>query len=422
MLFQKRLFLIFLATLFFILTVHHVVASEKGGNSEGAFELFTARFPVHIDNTGYLARESWPIVLPLKAIKLVVKDFNPRNCAVVESGRVNGQAELPHQVDFVDQEPGLSDVSTPTEGEFCFQVDVPADRKVTYWIYYTPSGERNKRFPKRTGMASNWPEHLAANIGWESNRAAYRCYDGRFDFFGKYEKSRKAENLIFPLSNFDYHKMQPWGIDALVVGDSPGLGGLALVTATGAQYPVYNKQGRGPIRFRKRLLSAGPIRAAVEISATNIISDNPDLRLVLQCIIYDNRRETEIRVGANTEAKNIMLAPSLDRLSSGERFLNAKLGFLGEWGSQTEVIGEIGLGVIVEAKKLIKVSQTKQITRLACGFKGGEMKYWIVGQWKRGRKNPASANVENWKRELAALAYLLNNDVDVEIGDLEKLQ
>lgn len=382
------------------------------------FESFAYRIPIHIDNTGGPQRENWPVVLSVESIQAVAKDFNLDNCAVVASHRWIDWLEVQHQVDRIDKSVGK---------ELSFLIDVPANAWATYYLYYSPTGKREKAFARRTG-AADWD----SNIGWESTFAAYRAYDGQFDFFGKqqytYSKetnprrtyAKKVEWLIYPIRGVNYHQETEWGMDALLVGKTSGLGGLTLYAADRA-YSVQNPGGEGNIKFTQRVLSSGPIRAAVQIIATNVMPGKPDLAVRMMCIIYAEHQESEIRIVVSSARQAMLLAPGLTRLARETTFLDKSLGCFGTWGYQDEAIGEVGLGLIVPPDRLKDVVEIAEEHRVRCKGPDGKLRYWIIGDWRRGRRFPVAPTADNWRREVQALAGLLHHDVRVAVGAPQKL-
>ena len=76
------------------------------------------------------------------------------------------------------------------------------------------------------------------------------------------------EHLLYPrIKGVAYHKEQTWGIDALHVGKTSGIGGLTLY-AGDHPHLVQNPAGKGSVQFAKRMLTSGPVRAAVGRAAT----------------------------------------------------------------------------------------------------------------------------------------------------------
>ncbi len=54
------------------------------------------------------------------------------------------------------------------------------------------------------------------NVCWESLTNAYRIYNGQFDLYAKYDPQ-----LITRINWGNYHREQPWGMDCLLLGETP---------------------------------------------------------------------------------------------------------------------------------------------------------------------------------------------------------
>jgi len=386
------------------------------------FQSFTRRIPVRIQNPSKLPRENEPIVLGVKAIRAAAADFNPENCAVVAPDRWIDWREVPHQVDQIDDDAGP---------EISFLADLratgimpvpPAAAETTYYLYWSPEGKRDKSFALKTGTDQGWdPGKL--NIGWESNVGAYRAYDGMFDFFGKhqYRHSEKVEWMIYPVGKVNYHQEVEWGVDALLVGKTSGLGGLTLYLGDRA-WPVQNPPGETDVKFTKRVLCAGPIRAAVEITAENITADHPGLAVRFVCIIYAEHHQSEVRAVASGGPKGMLIAPGVVKLKREETFFDRSLGLFGTWGYQDDSIGEIGMGLIVPPDGLDRVVELADERRVLTKAPGGALRYWIIGDWRRGRRFPVAPTVANWRRETQALADRLHRGVRVTIQPPEDIR
>jgi len=370
------------------------------------FGPFTHRVPLTFDNAGRPQRDEWPVAIPVRDIKAVVADFNPHNCAVVAPERWIDWRQIPHQVDQIDPAIGK---------ELSFIIDVGADTSTTYYLYYSPTGKRANKFTVKSSTAEDW---VPPNIGWESNHCAYRAYWGQFDFFGK-----KTEDLIYPtIGKKSYHSEEAWGIDALLVGETSGLGGLTLYQGDRG-YPVMNPAGKGNVKFTKKQLVAGSVRAAVEITAANIVPSQPDLTVRMHCLIYAERQETEVRAVVTGADGEVVLASGLNKLPREEYFAEPDKGFAGVWGYQEAVIDEIGMGVIVSPKAVVGQVDLPAERRVKVRTSdGGKLRYWLIGDWRRGRQHPVAPTTVNWRGELAALAELLLNDVKVTISPVEKLR
>jgi len=374
--------------------------------SSASFRSFTHRVAVLIDNTGSGRREDWPIALAIVDLRKAAGDFNPDNCAVVAPERWIDWRQIPHQIDEIDPAVGR---------EISLLIDLPADAAATYFIYYSPTGKAEDSFKRKTGTAEDW---VPPNIGWESNRVAYRAYWGQFDFFGK-----KIDRLIYDdIGATSYHSETDWGIDALHVGKTSGLGGLTLYEGDHA-YLVQNPAGEGNVKFTKRVLTQGPVRCAVEITASNVVPDNPDLTVRMLCLVYAERQEAEIRARVTGAAGEVLLAPGLVKLPREQVFADPQRGCLGTWGYQEAAIDEIGMSLFVPPDAVVDVVDLPEERRVRCRTSdGGRLRYWVIGDWRRGRRHPIAPTVDNWRRESHTLAGLLLGNVRIEIGEPHKVR
>ena len=84
-------------------------------------------------------------------------------------------------------------------------------------------------------------------------------------------------------------------------------------------------------------------------------------------------------------------------------------------------VGEVGPGLIVPPQRLNDVVELADQRRLRCDASDGTLRWWIIGDWRRGRRFPVAPTLANWRREVTALAGLLHRDVRITIGSSEKL-
>ena len=373
------------------------------GHVDTKFSRYTKRLDIVLDNTGKPEQAYFPVVLDVDALKTGEAGFNPANCAVLAPERWLDWREVPHQVDSFN---------LAGEEQLSFLAHVPADSIVTYYLVYDPNGARNAEFPKLTNAVLDNPAYVA----WESEYGAFRFYTGQFDFFGKMvdRNISKAERLIYPLIDVDYHNQQDWGIDALHVNTTSGLGGLSLVL-DGETYLVQSPAGEGDVEFEYKVMGSGPVRAVAEIVATNVVPDRPDVKVRLVCSVYAEHQESQIQAQVMGLDEESQLVPGLMDLEHETTFADTDSGLAGLWGFQGEEIGEIGLGVIVPPELLDSIEQRKFERQLICRAPDQELTYWIIGDWQRGRQYPVSAGADTWQWEMEQLAQRLHNVPDVKI-------
>ncbi|MBN1492388.1 MAG: DUF4861 family protein [Phycisphaerae bacterium] len=386
--------------------VREELASRAAMPNPAAFRSFTRRIPLRLDNRGGAQRDAWPVTIRVSELRGAVADFNPANCAVVAPERWLDWRQVPHQVDEIDPAVGV---------ELSFLVDLAADAESTWYLYYSPTGRSDDAFERKTATAEDW---VPPNIGWESNRVAYRAYWGQFDFFGK-----KADRLLYDdIGAESYHAETPWGIDALHVGEASGIGGLTLYDGDKA-WLVQNPAGKGDVKFTKRQIVQGPVRCAIEITAKNVVPEQPELAVRMQCVMYADRDETEILARVSGSTRSIGLAPGLVKLPR-ERFqADATHGWFGSWGYQQAVIGEIGMGLIVAPGVIVDEIDLPEERRVRCRTAAdGTLRYWVIGDWRCGRQYPVAPTIDNWSRELRVLADQLLREVPVAMGKVEDIR
>ncbi len=251
----------------------------------------------------------------------------------------------------------------------------------------------------RAAWAQDW---VPPNIGWESELCAYRAYWGQFDFFGKH-----GSGLI--LNNFapgaSYHEEQPWGMDALHVGASPGIGGATLYV-NGIAFPVYSPNGEGAIRWSKRLIEAANDRVTIELLAENVGPEAAPYTVQFTCSAFAGRRDSavDILVSGGAPGDAVELGLGLTRLPQQAFAFDSGAGIMANWGVQQAVIGEIGMGLLFPPERYLRCADDEDEHQVVLRIERGEaLRYYIQGDWLRGRRFNRCPTIENWMRDLRRL-------------------
>ena len=190
--------------------------------------------------------------------------------------------------------------------------------------------------PPKTAWAQDW---VPPNIGWESEKIAYRVYWGQFDFFGK-----KGDRLLYPtIGSMSYHDETEWGIDALLVGDSPGCGGVTLYI-NGKAYPVRNPAGKGNLIFEKRLLSQEDEQVTIELTAKGVGPEPDPYTVRFVCAALTGRADTpiSIQVDGGDPEDDLALGIGFTKLPAGRidaghkrrRFVCMGIADAGDWNDR----------------------------------------------------------------------------------------
>lgn len=341
------------------------------------------------------------VTVAVSELKKMDPNFNSDDCVVVSENYWRTWTAVPHQLDnWGDGNEAILSIVT----------DVTPGTALPLFVCYNREGSNENRYPKLTNAVLDNPAHVA----WESDAGAFRFYTGQFDFFGKQvQLLPRDERLIYPLIDVNYHTEQDWGIDALHVGKTSGLGGLTIYHE-GRAYPVQSPAGEGDVTFEYKVLGSGPVRAGVEIIASNVFPDMPDKQVILRCFIYAGRAESEVNVHLPEGLEGATVGIGLMNLEEGVNFESP--GTLGVWGRQDDAIGQIGLAVTTNQEQ-VEVKTLEEERHLVCKPDGRQFRYWIRGGWRRGMQYPVSYDHQNWEREIREWAAALHADLAVSVGE-----
>lgn len=251
----------------------------------------------------------------------------------------------------------------------------------------------------RVAWAQDW---VPPNIGWESEVCGYRAYWGQFDFFGKHGKQLVLGAFGEKTS---YHEEQPWGMDALHVGASAGIGGVTLYV-NGEAFPVYSPNGEGGIVWSKKLISESSDEVAVELLAEKAGPADAPYTVRFLCKALAGRKDSpiEVAVAGGTPGDVIELGIGLTRLAQETFRLDTQNGIMANWGIQQVAIGTIGMGVLFDPKAYIRCLDTADEHQVILRPENGAVRYRIQGDWLRGRRFNRCPTLDNWFEELRRAA------------------
>jgi hypothetical protein len=264
---------------------------------------------------------------------------------------------------------------------------------------------RTRPEEKRVAWDNTW---LPPNWGWESEKAAFRCYDGHFDLFGK-----RVDTLIYPnISNGEsYHRdTNGWGMDILHVGKTGGCGGLILYV-DGIAYPVRNEKNPDDPVFTGRLLKETNDTVTLEFTVRHVGPKANPYTVWIRPSAIAGRKDSpvEVVVRGGTPGQTIRLGLTLNVLPEENFFLDKAAGVAGLWGFQDPEIGWIGSGVIFPADRFLYLDEQTEEHRVVLDYTPGEtLRYHIQGDWLRAHQFPRSPGVREWKNALKQTADRVN--------------
>ncbi|MCL2303720.1 MAG: DUF4861 domain-containing protein [Planctomycetaceae bacterium] len=262
---------------------------------------------------------------------------------------------------------------------------------------------RKKPAHRKVAWDNTW---YPPNWGWESEKAAFRFYDGHFDLFGK-----RKETLIYPDAVTEsmrsaniYHKEQPWGMDILHVGKTGGCGGLILYVDDVA-YPVRRNDNDGPV-FTGRLVEETSDRVSIEFIATGVGPKDAPYTIKIVVSALAGRHDSPIEVTVEgPSGPTLKLGIGLTTLSTEQYFMDKSLGIIGVWGFQEPEIGWIGTGVLFPAERFLYSDNQPDEHRVVLKYNAGEtLRYHIQSDWLHSHQFPVAPGVREWKETLIKTA------------------
>lgn len=138
------------------------------------------------------------------------------------------------------------------------------------------------QLPKNAGMG--YQPYQTDGPSWENDKVGFRHYlDGRNskDIFGKKVSSMSPETVGISASGAvedNYHEMKEWGRDIMAVGNSTGIGGIALMIGdTPYRLGVtVNDTVNNVESTNLRILTEGPVRSMLQLRYNNWKPDGTD--------------------------------------------------------------------------------------------------------------------------------------------------
>jgi hypothetical protein len=377
------------------------------GNVRRWLGTYAKRFGIEVENPSERHLESRAFILMIADIRKQFPDFNERNYALAEeSPRIDWRV-VPSQVDDLDGD-GKGDelvwVKTLLPGE-----------KSKLWCYFTPGGAVKPDYPARADAAMDWDTGTLANIGWESEKAAYRLYYGQIEAFGK-----KADRLILAgLKDLksSYHNMQEWGMDVLHIGNASGLGGLSI-WEDGNRLPLIMPGGKGDLKIKREIMARGPVRSLARVEFSGLKGKLGEYRVRLDMSAFAGNRYSRQDVTIwSPDGKEVIYGPGLQKILHDDWFALSASGLLASWGNGYEGAGEIGLAIMYRPEEYAGFAEGELDRYIKLRSASGETRtHWIYGDWRKGFANPSAPTARDWALRVEELALQIRTPVAVRIA------
>ncbi len=353
-----------------------------------------------VKNPAAFARTDAEIVLEIAKLKAHAPSFNDKAFVVLHNAE-----ELASQANDLNGD-GSAD-------QIVCVGDFAANEAKTLTVRYAKSGELTRAYPKRTqaelshkvggqfvnrkyegGMFQNVrslrvpPEHTDHSFyiryegpGWESDKVGYRFYlDWRnaIDIFGKKTPSMVLQNV--GQDGFDsYHEMSDWGMDILKVGESLGLGSLAM-WQEGKAHRVAQTDS-----VTCAIVSNGAVQSQIQTMYFGWKVGTGVYNLVSNLSIAAGSRLTKHVVAIDGDPQNlctgIVKLDSTVMLKSPEA--NTGWAYLATYGKQSLANDRLGMAVLYRKNDFLEVAEDQHSHVLVLKPENGQLTYYFLAAWEK---------------------------------------
>lgn len=189
-------------------------------------------------------------------------------------------------------------------------------------------------------------------VGWESELVGYRIYlDERnaVDIQGK-RKPGLYWNFIGS-TGVDYQQDADWGMDVLHVGPALGVGGIGFWAGDSVLKP------ESVDRRRCRIVSRGPVRAAVRIDYTGWGIRTEKVNITSMFFIYAGDRVTEHRVLLSQSSSPRTLVTGIVKHPSAEAVWNGGEAWLSTLGVQSRANDDLLMALHFEKSSVVRPTE-----------------------------------------------------------------
>lgn len=361
-----------------------------------------------VRNPAAFARKDAEIIIDLAKLKAQAPEFNDKAFVVLHNAQ-----ELASQVKDRDDDGNADEIVCVT--------DFAANETKTLTVRYAKSGELSRAYPKRTqaelshkiggkfvnrkyegGTFQNVqalrvpPEHTDHSFfiryegpGWESDKVGYRFYlDWRnaIDIFGKKTPNMVLQNV--GQDGFDsYHEMSDWGMDVLKVGESLGIGSLAMWHEGKAQRVAQTDS------VMCAIVANGAVYSQIQTKYFGWKVGGGAYNVVSNLSITAGSRLTKHEVEIDGDPQNlctgIVKLDSTVALTAPES--NAGWTYLATYGKQSLVPDKLGMAVLYRKSDLIEVTEDQHSRVVVLKPVAGRLTYYFLGAWEQEPGGIASA-------------------------------
>jgi hypothetical protein len=353
-----------------------------------------------VKNPANLARPDAAVVLKMAGIKAKAPSFNEKAFVLLQDGK-----ELASQANDFDGD-GAAD-------QIVAVADFAPNETKALTVRYAKSGEQPREYPKRTqaelshklggkfvnrkyegGTFQNVQslrvpaEHTDHSLyiryegpGWESGKVGYRFYlDWRnaTDIFGKKTPNMVLQNV--GQDGFDsYHEISDWGMDILKVGESLGIGSLAMWHEGKAQRVAQTDS------VACSIIANGAVQSQIQTKYFGWKVGAGVCHVVSNLSITAGSRLTKHAVEISGNAEN--LCTGIVKLDSTKLLSSPAASegwaYLATYGKQSLANDNLGMAVLYRKNDLIEMSEDQHSHVVVLKPENGRLTYYFLAAWEQ---------------------------------------
>ena len=251
--------------------------------------------------------------------------------------------------------------------------------------------------------------------GWESDKAAYRFYldaRNRTDIFGKKVPEMVLQSVgvndLVADNNESYQSMMSWGMDVFKVGNSLGIGSIAM--------PV----GKEIVTVSKTdsvfcvIASNGSVRSDVRASYFGWVAGEKKYDLVSDYSITGGSRLTQhsLQISPNPEYLCTGLAKHDETtvIESKER-RPGRLQYLGLYGKQSRFGDDMGIAVFFNSSDFLESREDAVSQLVILKPSNGKLTYYFAEAWVQ--EPGGIKTIEEFREYLEAESTKLDSPIEV---------
>ena len=361
---------------------------------------------IRVHNPLNVARKDKTISVDIDKLKAKYADFNFNTFIVYSNNK-----EVPSQT--------ACNNSSAIPDQILFLINLKPNETKTITIKYSQSNIKKKEYKKRTdaylGKKVDYKiekgfytggkfvsvhsekvqeDHFAHDAlyqfegpGWESDLIAYRYYldsRNRNDITGKKTHDmiirKMGVNDLVSNSAESYTKMLDWGMDIFKVGESLGIGSIAM---------WYDNKVNTLNDLRKeecKITADGPISADILTKYLGWKVGNEKFNLTSNLSINAGSRLT--KVSLNLKDKNAVMCTGLAKhedckLLKSNSKKNLKWGYIGLYGKQSLAGDDLGIALFYKLSNLNKVTEDSLSHIVVLNPAKGKLFYYFAAAWEQ---------------------------------------